>query len=90
MCCYRSVDEYTEGSSFEIASLFKSIGTFVGIFLGSFLLGCFMGLATALVGIEETAIPLITASHHTHTKNMIISLPTLVDEVFKAEGLSFA
>ena len=54
MCYYfifiiRSVDEYGEQSEFSVAGLFKSVGTFVGIFLGSFLLGTFIGLVTALV-----------------------------------------
>lgn len=53
VCFYcRSVDEYVENPEFEVASLFISLGTFVGIFLGSFLLGCFMGLATALVSLN--------------------------------------
>lgn len=48
----RSVDEYNgEDSSFNILALFKSAGSFAGIFLGSFLLGCFIALITALVSI---------------------------------------
>lgn len=46
------MDEYTvEGVRFTVVSLLKSIGSFCGIFLGSFLLGCAMGLLTALVSI---------------------------------------
>ena len=46
----RSVDVYTvPGVRFTVPSLLISIGSFCGIFLGSFLLGCAMGLLTALV-----------------------------------------
>ena len=46
----RSVDVYTVPDvKFTVPSLLISIGSFCGIFLGSFLLGCAMGLLTALV-----------------------------------------
>ena len=58
----RSVDEYStaEGgdSHFEVAGLFRSIGSFIGIFLGSFLLGCTMALLTALVSSSSKYFPL--------------------------------
>ena len=48
----RSVDEYNgDANNFNAGALFKSIGSFVGIFLGSFILGCVMGILTALVCI---------------------------------------
>ena len=49
---YRSVDEYadpSENQGFEVGRLFASIFKFIGIFFGSFVLGCAMGLLTALV-----------------------------------------
>ena len=46
----RSIDEYGEGSGqFHWIGLFRSIGSFVGIFFGSFVLGVAMGLVTALL-----------------------------------------
>ncbi len=59
----RSVDEYSGGGGaenadeFEISAVFTSMGSFIGIFLGSFILGCAMGLLTALV--SSTLIYLI-------------------------------
>jgi NhaP-type Na+/H+ or K+/H+ antiporter len=47
---FRSVDEYSgEGDNFDAGSLFISVGSFIGIFLGSFVLGVFIGIVTALV-----------------------------------------
>uniref|UniRef100_A0A1X7TRM6 Sodium/hydrogen exchanger n=1 Tax=Amphimedon queenslandica TaxID=400682 RepID=A0A1X7TRM6_AMPQE len=47
---YRSVDEYDgDETGFSIAGLFKSFGSFIGVFLGSFLLGTAIGLITALM-----------------------------------------
>ena len=58
----RSVKEYNtaeeEASHFEVVGLFRSIGSFIGIFLGSFLLGCTMALLTALVSSSSKDIPL--------------------------------
>ena len=50
----RSVDTYTvPGARFTVPTLLISIGSFCGIFLGSFLLGCAMGLVTALVSCQH-------------------------------------
>ena len=38
-----------EEPGFEWTALLKSVGSFVGIFFGSFVLGCVMGLITALL-----------------------------------------
>ncbi len=47
----RAVDEYAVPgeSEFSVGKLFISIAKFIGIFFGSFVLGCAMGLLTALV-----------------------------------------
>ena len=59
------MDEYNTGSSgstdeFEATAAFESFGKFIGIFLGSFLLGCAMGLATALVSSPSHLLMLLT------------------------------
>ena len=56
-CGHRSVDVYTvPGVRFTVPSLLISIASFCGIFLGSFLLGCAMGLLTALVSYYQNVI----------------------------------
>ena len=70
----RAVDEYTvPGAKFTVVSLFVSIGSFCGIFLGSFLLGCAMGLLTALVSwqcirIDKVLVRLMNFLTHLSAK----------------------
>jgi len=46
----RSIDEYGEGEGgFQWLGLLKSVGSFAGIFFGSFVMGVAMGLVTALL-----------------------------------------
>ena len=71
----RSVDEYSgEEASFTALALFRSVLLFVGVFLGSFVLGCVMGLLTALV---SGGLGWWTWLHI-----------FLVDEILQAKGLS--
>ncbi len=53
----RAVDEYAvPGVSFSVDKLFISIAKFIGIFFGSFVLGCAMGLLTALVSSHRQIV----------------------------------
>ncbi len=54
LCTCRAVDEYAVPgeSEFKVEGLIISIAKFVGIFFGSFVLGCAMGLLTALVSLH--------------------------------------
>ena len=49
---HRSIESYT-ATGFSIGPLFKAVGEFIGVFGGSFILGGFMGLLTALVSFSE-------------------------------------
>ena len=48
---FSSIDIYGASANidFHFVSVLKSVGSFVGIFFGSFVLGCAMGLVTALL-----------------------------------------
>ena len=48
---HRSIESYT-ATGFSVGPLFKAVGEFIGVFGGSFILGGFMGLLTALVSFE--------------------------------------
>ena len=81
------MDEYGgggEGTEFHWPSIFKSMGSFVGIFLGSFIVGCAVGLLTALV----------SCSCDSHVTVVCASCDPLLwasaDEVLKAQGLPLA
>ncbi len=82
------MDEYAVPgeAEFTVGSLFISIARFIGIFFGSFVLGCAMGLVTALVSShkQKFLVNKVLNSILSVCMNASWLLP-LADEVLQAE-----